>query len=143
MLSAIVENPWEEELHPNLFLKDVSQLFIAKGCDEMPVYLMGGPLSMHILPLQSFFCMTTTRLYEELDSFVQNCPYPTRHKYHRIHTEIDQFKFSVTEKCRKPRLLIVYFCSMIRRMFPVFKQHEIFGPKKKFHDFSMTSAIPS
>ena len=44
MLSAIVENPWEEELHPNLFLKDVSQLFIAKGCDEMPVYLMGGPL---------------------------------------------------------------------------------------------------
>ena len=54
----------------------------------------------------------------------------------------DQFKFSMTQKCWKPSLLGAYFCSVTRRIFPVFKQHEIFGPKKmKFHDFSMTSAI--
>ena len=42
----------------------------------------------------------------------------------------DQFKFSMTQKCWKPSLLGAYFCSVTRRIFPVFKQHEIFGPKK-------------
>ena len=42
----------------------------------------------------------------------------------------DQLKFSMTQKCWKPSLLGAYFCSVTRRIFPVFKQHEIFGPKK-------------
>ena len=33
------------------------------------------------------------------------------------------------------------FCSIIRIMFPVFKQHEILDQKMQFHDFSMASAI--
>ena len=42
----------------------------------------------------------------------------------------DQFKFSMTQKCWKPSLLGAYFCSVTRRIFQVFKQHRIFGPKK-------------
>ena len=42
----------------------------------------------------------------------------------------DQLKFSMTQKCWKPSLLGAYFFSVTRRIFPVFKQHEIFGPKK-------------
>ena len=42
----------------------------------------------------------------------------------------DQLKFSMTQKCWKPSLLGAYFFSVTRKIFPVFKQHEIFGPKK-------------
>ena len=65
--------------------------------------------------------------------------------HNRVHAEIrllwhDQFKFSMTKKCWKPSLLGTYhFCSITRRMFPVFKQHEIFGLKIKFNEFPMTN----